>query len=108
MVDELLLGTQVKSLFGFGTYCHHGIHLCNWVVLHRSKKAGGIMMQSMYDAGFSKKLTFVKNDNLESRQKVLIQAIKSYLVKPEGYNLIYRNCEHFASQENHIKYYSQL
>ena len=56
-------------------------------------------MESMYDGGFVNGWTYVRCGGVTQRRELAVKAIKEYLNSPDGYNLLIKNCEHFARQE---------
>lgn len=92
------LGTMARAdhiFVSHGIYTHHGIDFGDGSVVHLSRAGGKIAQVSLDDFVLGRKLHFRLWDTSDEADIVLDRAA-SRLGEP-GYNLCYRNCEHFAS-----------
>ena len=95
---QLGVGSHVKVLCGAGTYAHWARHLCNGVVLQRNQD--GIELHTLYSGGFITDSMFswaLWANKASYKDSEFSSDMEIYMNSAAGYNLIAKNCEHFAT-----------
>lgn len=99
--------------FDRGVYYHAGVYLDNGEVLHKQKPTGGsqsqkcIRIEKVEKIGRRVRIGNRDGKNLKPKSRDEICAIKAkYENKPAPYNLILKNCEHYAYKIRTGKWFS--